>query len=311
MLRSRDRLAPTIIVREILQRGEKRDNEVHSLEDRRTGSRRRCGWTLILAALIAAFTMAITASAQAAPNVGFAWGENEHGQLGDGTSIGPETCGPFATPCSVSPVEITNLSGVTAVSGGNRHALALLENGTVMAWGDNRTGELGDGTTTGPETCTAEGGGACSTKPVEVSGLSGVVAVAAGGEQSYALLSNGTAMAWGNGGGFGGSLGNGVKEGQSDVPVAVCAPAPEPCPGSHLSEVAAISTSRDSTLALLKNGKVLAWGSNSFGKLGNGTETSSSVPIEVTLSEPAIGIASGRSRQLHAVAKWHGYGLGL
>src|SRR6202043_870930 len=107
-------------------------------------------------------------------------------------------------------------------------------------------------------------------------------------EQSYALLGNGTVIAWGNGGGFGGSLGDG-SESPSDVPVAVCAPAPEPCPGSRLSEVAAISTSRDSTLALLKNGKVMAWGSNGFGKLGTGTETSSNVPVEVTgLSEAAI-----------------------
>ena len=101
-------------------------------------------------------------------------GDGRYGQLGDGTTTG-----------SSLPVAVSELSGVTAVSAGGEHGLALLSNGTVMAWGDNDEGELGNGTT----------GGRCDV-PVPVSGLSGVTAISAGTRYSLALLSNGTVMAW-------------------------------------------------------------------------------------------------------------------
>ncbi len=84
------------------------------------------------------------------------------------------------------PVAVSGLNGVTAIAAGLGHSLALLSNGTVMAWGSNEYGELGDRTKTE------------SDVPVAVSGLSGVTAIAAGGIHSLALLSNGTVMAWGS-----------------------------------------------------------------------------------------------------------------
>lgn len=75
--------------------------------------------------------------------------------------------------------------GVKAIAAGRHFSLALLTNGTVMAWGENTFGQLGDGTTVS------------SDAPVAVAGLSGVTAIAAGAEFSLALLSNGTVMAWG------------------------------------------------------------------------------------------------------------------
>ena len=71
------------------------------------------------------------------------------------------------------------------MAAGANHSLALLSNGTVMAWGANAAGQLGDGNNT------------ASSVPVPVSGLSNVTAIAAGGEFSLALLSNGHVMAWG------------------------------------------------------------------------------------------------------------------
>jgi alpha-tubulin suppressor-like RCC1 family protein len=125
-----------------------------------------------------------------------AWGGNSSGQLGVGPKPGPEPCGTTPTPCSKAPVEVEGLSEVTAIAADGRHSMALLRNGTVKAWGENRTGELGNGSK-GPETCTSIG---CSTSPVAVcapgpeapcpSGpvLSHVRAIAAGAEHSLAVV---------------------------------------------------------------------------------------------------------------------------
>src|SRR5205085_4846841 len=111
-------------------------------------------------------------------------------------------------------------------------SLALLSNGTVMAWGDNENGQLGDGSFENRDT------------PVQVSGLSGVIAISAGYRHSLALLSSGAVVAWGEG--TSGQLGNGANV-DSDVPVAV----------SGLSSgVTAASGGGLHRLALLREGPV-------------------------------------------------------
>ncbi len=72
-------------------------------------------------------------------------------------------------PCSTTPVAVSGLTGATAISAGYARACARLSGGTVTCWGVNDYGALGDGTTTGPQTC--YGGAPCSTTPVEVSSL--------------------------------------------------------------------------------------------------------------------------------------------
>jgi alpha-tubulin suppressor-like RCC1 family protein len=239
-------------------------------EDRTGGSRRR--GTALFAGAIIALTMTIATPAQAAPNGVKAWGANSSGELGVGTTEGPEKCGPEAKACSTSPIALSGLSGVSGVSAGKTHSLALLENGTVMAGGSNENGQLGNGTTTP------------SDVPIAVSGLSEVKAISAGSKQSLALLKNGTVMAWGQ------YPGNGTKG--SLVPVAV----------TGLSGVAAIAAGGggfDYSLALLANGKVMSWGNGSSGQLGNGTTTTSEAPVEVTgLSEPVTAIAAGEAHGL-------------
>src|SRR5579859_1626681 len=139
---------------------------------------------------LACLVTGLVAGAGAAPGAGasagtFAWGDGEQGQLGNG-----------ATASSDVPVAVSGLTtDVAAISGGSTHSLALLHDGTVRAWGDNEDGALGDGTHTGPETCLST---PCSTKPVEVSGLSGVTAVSAGGGFSLALLGSGKVSSWGS-----------------------------------------------------------------------------------------------------------------
>ncbi len=100
------------------------------------------------------------------------WGDNSYGELGDGTTTGPQTCpdgNQTPTPCSPTPVAVPGLTGVTGISVGFVRTCAQLSGGTVMCWGWNDDGLLGDGTTSGPQTCW--GGNSCSPTPVEVVSL--------------------------------------------------------------------------------------------------------------------------------------------
>jgi hypothetical protein len=105
----------------------------------------------------------------------WAWGRNDYGQLGNGTNSDSNV-----------PVQVANLTRVTAIAGGYGYrSLALKSDGTVWAWGYNYYGERGNGTT------------AASNVPVQVSGLTGVTAIAEGDLHSLALKSDGTIWIWG------------------------------------------------------------------------------------------------------------------
>jgi alpha-tubulin suppressor-like RCC1 family protein len=280
--------------------------------------------------------MAFAAPAQAVPSTAKAWGANTEGQLGDGTTEGPEICSPEAKGCSTTPVEVSKLTGVTTMSAGGGETensgwgSALLDNGTVMAWGRNQDKELGNGTTINsdvpvevmglsePVTAISAGPGehslallkngtvvswghsfffGASHPPEAVSGLSGVKAVAAGRFFSLGLLENGTVVAWGNNGN--GKLGDGTTA-DSESPVHVCAVSTVgACPtGPYLEGVKAIAASNEHALALLENGTVVAWGSNHDGDLGNGTETNSDVPVAVTGLSKVKAISADESDSL-------------
>jgi alpha-tubulin suppressor-like RCC1 family protein len=193
-----------------------------------------------------------------------AWGDDTFGQLGNGIA---SSNGDAEVPCRVP-----GLTGVVAVAAGEEHSLALLRNGTVMAWGDNNDGQLGDGSTVS------------SVRPVRVPGLTGVTAVAAGSQFSLALLSDGTVMAWGDN--QFGQLGNGTLT-NSDVPVAV----------TGLTKVTAVSAGGQFALALESSGSVMSWGDNESDQLGDGQDVSvqslSEVPVAVVKLTNAQAIAAG------------------
>jgi alpha-tubulin suppressor-like RCC1 family protein len=194
-----------------------------------------------------------------------AWGGNGHGQLGDGH-----------TNDSDVPVAVKGLAGVTAVAAGGEHSLALLSNGTVMAWGGDEYGQLGNSTVEAVEE------ERISDVPVAVSGVSGVTAITAGARHSLALLSNGTVMAWGEN--EYGELGDGSIARSDEVPVAV----------SGLSGVAAISAGGEHSLALLLSGKVMSWGEDKRGELGNGSVGEpSDIPVAVSGLGEVAGISAG------------------
>ena len=104
-----------------------------------------------------------------------AWGDNNLGELGDGTTTDRKT-----------NVVVTGLSNVVAIAAGRYHSLALLSDGTVRSWGTNNFGQLGDGTTN-----------KFRLTSVAVTNLSNVVAIAAGAAHSVALKSDGTIVVWG------------------------------------------------------------------------------------------------------------------
>jgi hypothetical protein len=218
-----------------------------------------------------------------------AWGSNRYGQLGNGIAVPAGGPRPEPTNSSVpEPVkekEGKELRGVTAVAAGGGHSLALMSNGTVMAWGDNEVGELGNGTFSN------------SSVPVEVSGLTGVTAIAAAGRHSLALLANGTVMAWGEN--RFGELGNGTTT-NSNVPVEVTGlkDATAIAAGSIVGSPSFGGGAAFSE-ALRSNGTVVTWGSNFVGQLGNGElEGKSTVPSEVHNLSEVTAIACGTAFSL-------------
>lgn len=146
------------------------------------------------------------------------WGDNQAGQLGNGTT-GPDTCG--MTPCSRTPVVVHMLPKATAIAAGALDTCALLSDGTVDCWGDNVSGELGNGVRHGPETCA--NAVACSKKPVAVYGLTGVTDIAVGGASACAVVGGSTVECWGDN--TFGELGDGTSEGPLGCSLT-CSPTP-------------------------------------------------------------------------------------
>jgi alpha-tubulin suppressor-like RCC1 family protein len=170
------------------------------------------------------------------------WGDNSSGQLGDGN--GGEGI------YSNSPVTVSGLSGVTAITGGYAHSCALTGAGGVLCWGDGESGQLGDG---------SSGAGVYATTPIQVSGLSsGIHAIAAGGYHTCALTSAGGVLCWGDN--THGQLGDGSNTSRVT-----------PTPVSGLSSgVIAIVADYLHSCALTQSGSVLCWGDNDVFQLGLG-----------------------------------------
>ncbi len=184
------------------------------------------------------------------------WGDNREGQLGNGATVQQDT-----------PVDVVGLlAGVSAIAAGYYHTCALTDAGGVKCWGDNRLGQLGDGTTEDRWTA------------VDVLGLTaGVSAIAAGMDHTCALTQAGGVKCWGYNGD--GELGDGSGV-QQDTPVDVLG----------LTEgVSAIAAGYYHTCALTQDGGVKCRGDNYSGELGDGTQTYAYAPVDV------VGLSSGVS----------------
>ena len=184
------------------------------------------------------------------------WGQNLHGQLGNG-----------GTSNSGSPVAVSSITNARNIAAGNSHTCVALADGTVKCWGYNSQGQLGDGTKVD------------RTAPVSVPGISTAQAVAAGYYHSCALLANGTVKCWGQGG----ALGDGTVV-PSLTPVTV----------TGLSGVTSLSAASGNTCAVKSDGTIWCWGGNSaYGTLGNGSTTPQASPVQVTGITTATAAAVG------------------
>jgi alpha-tubulin suppressor-like RCC1 family protein len=178
------------------------------------------------------------------------WGRNTRGQLGDGTD----------RFFSSTPVPVSGLTNVAAVSGGGYHTCALLRDGTVQCWGENDHGQLGN---TLPY----------SNRPVEVAGIGNAVAISTGFLHSCAVLSDGATRCWGHN--ISGQLGNGSVT-NSSTPVQVGGLS------GPIQIAAGGAFEGGHSCALLPDRSVRCWGWNAYGQLGNGTTTDSLTPVAVS-----------------------------
>jgi alpha-tubulin suppressor-like RCC1 family protein len=228
-----------------------------------------------------------------------AWGANGRGQMGTGANTGPDDCG-GGTPCGMTPTTVPGVTNAIAVAAGGAHSMALLANGQVMTWGSNRLGQLGNGGDSGPDDC--GGGGPCQLDAAVVPGLSDVVAIAAGGQHSLALRSNGLVMAWG--GNQNGQLGQDTS-GPADCGEGKCATAPLLVP--TFTNAVDIAAGDGHSLAVLSDGTARGWGSNGYGETGLGSPTLSgcfcqSTPVTVTGVSGAVEVAAGYGHSLALLA---------
>ena len=192
------------------------------------------------------------------------WGLGESGPRGDGS---------FST-FALTPVDVIGLTGATTLDTGYGQACVLLADGTMRCWGENREGQLGNGTTATPGT----------SRPVVVVGITGATAIATGAYHTCALLSDGTVKCWGRNGQ--GQLGDGTLTASST-------PSQVETGFGPLSGVTALTAGGAHTCALLANGTVRCWGDNIEGQLGDGTTFGKPNGIQVTGINSAVAISAG------------------
>ncbi|MDR0520163.1 MAG: hypothetical protein LBG82_09005, partial [Clostridiales Family XIII bacterium] len=178
----------------------------------------------------------------------YAWGNNSSGQLGNGTMNNAVNYMPQLIDQSHFGDE-----KVKSIAAGWNHCFALTESGNIYAWGENRVGQLGNGTEDWNLHAVPE--------PVEQSLFSGekIVSISAGNQQGFALTDNGRLYSWGSN--SHGQLGDGTNGTNNPTPTAISV-------GGE--KVKSVSSGYSHCLAQTESGKVYSWGDNWNGEIGNG-----------------------------------------
>jgi len=200
------------------------------------------------------------------------WGSNNQGQLG------------INVPNNIiktAPVQVVGgllsdddyLYDVVAISAGSDHTLALKKDGTVWAWGKNDCGQLGWGRISQKVFAPVQ--------VIERNGvpLTGVCAVAAGGDHSVAVKTDGTVWVWGDV--RSGLLGNAQAGDNIRAPYPVQVP--------QLSNMVAVTAGAYHNVACQSGDTLWAWGDNRYRQIGNGTTENALTPVQVNFKPEAPG----------------------
>ncbi len=214
------------------------------------------------------------------------WGYGAEGQLGYGNT---NTIGDDEAPGSAGPVHLGPGRTAKAISAGDYHTCAVLDDGSVRCWGYGGDGRLGYGNTSNVTDPAAVG-------PVDLGPGRTAKAIAAGTAHTCALLDNGSVRCWGYN--YDGNLGyaNTKNIGDNKTPGAV-----GPVDLGPGRTAKAITAGQRHTCALLDNGSVRCWGYGLDGRLGYGNtdsigddETPGSVgPVDLGPGRTAKAITAG------------------
>jgi uncharacterized repeat protein (TIGR02543 family) len=202
----------------------------------------------------------------------YAWGVNNSGQLGDGTTTWRKT------PTLISFTGLQSGEIIKSVAAGVYHSLAVTTSGRVYAWGNNNDGELGDDTTTDRNTPTL----------ISFTGLQSgeiIKSVAAGVHHSLAVTTSSRLYAWGNN--THGQLGDGTTTART-TPTLISFTGLQS--GETIKSVVALE---NQSLAVTTSGRLYAWGNNSHGQLGdNDTTTARTTPtiIKSLYTQSTFGV---------------------
>lgn len=187
----------------------------------------------------------------------YCWGENTYGQIGNNT-----------TNRASRPVLINGVSGVLDIAGGFGHTCIVTTARTLKCWGRNENGEVGHPSQKTP-----------LLSPFDVPNISNVKQVIAGVRFTCVLTQDGKVSCWGR------QYPNDPENQFRPTPVQI---------GGLSEGVSAISGNGEHICALLNNSKVKCWGVNSNGELGNGSQTNSATPVEVSGLSGVQSVAAGR-----------------
>lgn len=188
------------------------------------------------------------------------WGDNGYGQLGNSSNVASKT-----------PVEVTGISDAVQLSAFRNQACVLLSDGGIKCWGFNGSGQLGNNKRVD------------SSQPVSVNNITNAKQVVMGHSMACALLKDKTVKCWGDNSSYQFLLPTG---GNTTEPVDI----------SGLTNIAKLSEGIGGhACAVTETGKVMCWGANGSGQLGDGSTNNSTSPKEVPGITNAIDITVGEN----------------